>query len=237
MPRILALDLSLTHTGYAFLDRTFEAYTDMGPLRLRDAAHGSIKTPSRRTGEKDWLWNRRRYLSFVTSLQHIIGETRPRVILVEVSKKVFARKGDEATSGRYGAGVQYRAGQGLGRAMGWLDGALAYYPEDAFKVISYDLDVAKRAITGNATADKDKVREFLEGVYGWKLKDWDQNEVDALSLGIAYLQIGHSKERDSSRASVEDLIASGVSITDALRRPSRRRSAPPRRRATTGQTR
>lgn len=235
--RILALDLSLTHTGYVFLDRTFDEYTQSRDPRVRAVAHGSIKTGARHKGESDWDWNHRRALSFINNLQRVVGASSPDVIVIEVSKKVFARKGEEATSGRYGAGAQYRAGQGLGRAMGWVDAAFVGWGR-GITLVSYDIETAKRAITGNKTADKAKVRQFLEGVYGWDLKGWDPNEIDALSLGIGYLQNQFTERRDATRgltgSTSSSRTASAPSIGTASGKSAPKRSAPSKPRASSG---
>lgn len=198
MSPTLGLDLSLTGTGWVLLHGTFDDYLE----RRSNAAlfqKGVIKPRARRKDEGDWEWNRERSLSFQAQIQRVIGMYKPQVIVVEVSQKVFARKGDEATSGRFGAGAQYRAGQGLGRAMGWLDGALNDYDAGAFKVVSSSIEVAKKAITGNGQASKDNVADHLRQVYGWDLKGWDPNEIDALALALAHLQIGAQEARDATR--------------------------------------
>ncbi len=222
MDRVLALDLSLNHTGYAILTDPYEAYLDR---TAGTVAHGSIKTPGRRHGETDWAWNRRRSLSFQENVLHLIGAVDPTVIVVEVSKKVFARQGAEATGGRYGAGAQYRAGQGLGRAMGWLDGALNDFDAGDFEVASSDIEVAKRAITGRSNASKEAVHDFLERIYGWDLTGWDPNEVDALSLGLAHLQIRWEEARDARRGTASPSTSSPV-LSDSARPPTRRTRTP-----------
>lgn len=216
--RVLALDLSLAATGWALLDAKDD---HVGPRRP-DLPHGTIKTPGRRKDEDEWSWYARRSYVFTGELSYLLVHHRPDVLVIEVSKRVFSRKGEEATSGRYGAGVQYRAAQGLGRVMGWVDTVLASQVEPPV-VVSSDIAVAKRAITGYGQATKDAVRSFLEGIYGWKLTGWTDDEVDALSIAVAHLQNLQNDARDRARALAEVVVGpQGESLV------ARTRSRPPR---------
>jgi Holliday junction resolvasome RuvABC endonuclease subunit len=218
--RVLALDLSSTATGWALLAPDYHSPLDHLP---REVPHGTIKTPgSRRKGEDEWSWYARRSTQFRGELQAIVLQHKPDVVVIEVSKKVFSRKDEEATSGRYGAGAQYRAGQMLGRAMGWVDAAIGMQCQ----IVSSSVEVAKKAITGNGQATKDVVREFLERIYGWKLTGWTKDEVDALSIAVAHLQNQQNDARDRARALVADIKRDAV--IPMRPRASARRRAPRR---------
>jgi Holliday junction resolvasome RuvABC endonuclease subunit len=199
--RILALDLSLSATGFVCLAR--EPGPDaLGPMTSTDAGgYGVIKTPARKQGESDWEWNRRRFDTFQLQVSQLVLTFKPDVLVVETSKKVFGNSNNDP---RYSAGSQYRAGQGLGRAMGWLDATLTMYSTHGFTMVSSDVETAKRAITGKRTASKEAVKDFLERIYGWDLKTWDPNAVDALSLALAHLQITWQEQRDAQRRPLQD---------------------------------
>jgi len=176
--RILALDLSLSATGFVVYDVQSESALD----------RGEIKTPSRKAGQSDMLWNASRYRCFGGALLGLLNRWKPGIIVTEVSLKVF---GNRLRGGRYGAGAQYRAGQGLGRAMGWIDGVMseasAYgcCPQD---VVYMDVGEVKLSVAGNRTADKDAVRGSLEEQLACSLEGWKPGAVDALAVLVAYIK-------------------------------------------------
>lgn len=181
--RLVALDLSLTATGVAFLHNGWTTDQD-----INGCARATIKTPARKKGEDDFRWSLRRYQTFSQALLAMIGGYRPDVLVVEVSSVVF---GSRLARGRYGPGAQYRAGQGLGHALGWLDGVIAASAAYGFNpeaVVFMSTSDAKASMTGNRTADKDTVRAKIEEKYVWNLKTWDEAQVDALAVALAYLK-------------------------------------------------
>jgi Holliday junction resolvasome RuvABC endonuclease subunit len=182
MSSIIALDLSLNATGYVVME------DDDDLIGLDQGEHGEIKTPSRKKGQSDMLWNAARYRKFSESLLSLLVKYRPETVVMEVSTQVFSSK---LRTGRYGAGAQYRAGQGLGRAMGWVDGVIAQasaYGCAPLDVIPMSANKAKLGTTGNRAAKKDTVRSFLEGSYAWILDGWEPGAVDALAVLMTHLR-------------------------------------------------
>lgn len=188
---ILSVDLSMSASGWVMLPGHQIQGADIDSL-----PRGTIRTPSRSTvkGEKetDYQWSRRRHRVFSEGMATLLNTYRPTILALETSPVVFARK---EARGRYGPGAQYRAGIGLGRALGWIDSILelssayGYSPQD---VVTVTMHEAKLRIAGNRTAGKDTVRAKIRESFSCTLSNetWDEAEVDALAVGLAY-QINH----------------------------------------------
>jgi hypothetical protein len=183
--RLLALDLSLTATGLLVVDSAALATDD--EQRARAAlARMTIKTPQRLKHESLFEWNQRRFRYFLGVLEGVL-KYEADIMVTEVSSGVFNYRKTEANEARYGPGVQFRAGTGLGHALGWLDAAIyaGLIPPRAFPM---EVSEVKRRITGNSGATKAAVADSLKTIYGWDLTGWDEAQIDALAVAQAYIQ-------------------------------------------------
>jgi len=160
----------------------------MDPGReVTDVFRTVIKTPSRRREETDADWNTRRFDVFAKGLMAILSEHQPELLLTEVTTHAFAMSGGRRST----KGIEYRAGYGLGRSRGWLDGVLLLASQLCIapqEVVEISSARAKLRTTGNAGATKTSVRGWLEDTWRTSLKDWQEAEVDALAVATAYLR-------------------------------------------------
>lgn len=184
--RILALDLSLTATGLVVVD--LDARLDHPVTAIRERT--VIKTPSRRNGESDSLWNRRRYEILHNSLGAAVVSHRPEVVVTEVTEHFYhvtgGGKGKKSTKGS-----EYRAGYGLGRAIGWLDASMAqgYGEARMFYMAGYQQISAsnvKLRVAGAQAASKAAVKDGLKTYFGLATDGWSEAEVDALAVAVAW---------------------------------------------------
>lgn len=208
MPRLTALDLSLTATGLFHGDPE----DPVAPhLRLE------IPTPSRRDGESDLDWNARRLDRFSAALLEHLRACRPALLVLEVTShahKSFTRGGARVETTR---GQEFRAGLGLGRALGWVDGLKVRADAEGCapaRIETIEARDAKLRITGTQTASKTAVRNRLAETFGWWTEGWKESEVDALAAGLAYLRQADMIRREAA-------LLEQAGILDA--RPSRPR--------------
>lgn len=180
--RLTALDLSLTATGLFSGDPT----DPTAPFE-RD----EIPTPDRKPGEADVAWNARRFDRFSARLLAHLERVKPGLLVLEVTGHAhqWATRGDRRTA--TSRGMEYRAGLGLGRALGWIDGAMvlaAAYGHVPALVETIESKDVKLRVAGSTGASKSAVQAALRELFGWDTRDWRESEVDALAVGLAHLR-------------------------------------------------
>jgi len=182
MTSLTALDLSLTATGLFHGD----------PLDPSIPWHAEeIATPDRKTGEGDVSWNARRFDAFSGKLLAHLEQFSPRLVVLEVTghaHQFYTRDGERQSTSR---GQEFRAGLGLGRALGWIDGTLvlaAAYGYGPARTDTIEARDAKLRVTGNQGASKATVRAKLKELFGWDTADWKESEVDALAAGLGWVR-------------------------------------------------
>lgn len=177
---VTALDLSLGATGLFHGDPT----DPKSSFKILE-----IATPSRRKDESDIAWNARRYDLFSGTLLTHLQEQRPNLLVIEITTHAHqwvTRDGQRTPTSR---GHEFRAGLGLGRAMGWVDGVLvlaqAYgcLPES---VETIEAKTAKLRVAGGESANKAAVAESLRIIFGWDTTGWRESQIDALAVGVAW---------------------------------------------------
>jgi len=177
---ITALDLSLTATGLFHGDPT----DPKAPCSRLE-----ISTPSRRTGESDISWNARRYNLFSGTLITHLQEQRPDLLVIEITThahQMVTRNGKREPTTR---GHEFRAGLGLGRAMGWIDGVLVLaqaYGCLPATVETLEAKTVKLRVAGSESASKVAVADYLRQIFGWDTTGWKESQIDALALGVAW---------------------------------------------------
>lgn len=226
MARLIALDLSLTATGVFVGDPE----DPRAPCEL-----GEIKTPSRRNNESDVAWNGRRFKVFSLDLMDLIERHQPPLMVVEITTHAHQRMTRGQVNLATSRGTEFRAGLGLGRAIGWLDAVLflgdaAYFTMPRTETI--EAKDAKLRVAGNQGASKDAVRSYLQTVFGWDLKTWKESQIDALAVGLAYLRTEAMKAQEAKILAVAEAQYPGegrcgsalcaASTTKALSARSRR---------------
>lgn len=229
--RVLALDLSLTATGVWWGD----------PYRpqpgLGYGGRDEIRTPDRRAGESDIAWNVRRCRLFQAALMEILARVRPEVVVVEITThahQVTTRgRGTEAERReRTTRGMEFRAGLGLGRAIGWIEGLLVLLEEsiDGPFPIPFETIEAKDAklrVAGSQAATKAAVAAKLREVWGWTTEGWRESEIDALSCAVAWRR---EAEMAAKERMFREIAASHDGPRPAARTPSRKRTTTSRAR-------
>jgi len=199
--RIMALDLSLTHTGVVALkyDLSCNRYNVM----LRD----TITPKARSKGESDATWNRRRAAYFYDTMTDYIELIKPHVVVAEATKHAYPKRRTKDGGVRSTTrGEEYIAGYGLGRAAGWLDMVMVLSVIRSYEQM--DAGLIKLRIAGNRTASKDAVRDFLKLTFGYDTDGWSEHEVDALACGIAWVRQRAGDERIA--AARDTLVDEGV---------------------------
>ena len=196
--RILALDLSLTHTGVVGL--MYDLIRDRYDVMLRK----TIKTPARAKGESDPSWNRRRLNILVEGVMSSVRLLEPHHLVVEVTKHAYPKRktkdGGVRTTTR---GEEYNAGYGLGRAIGWLDAICAVHK---LTYEEMDAGLIKLRIAGSRTASKEAAWDGLVTWAGYNLDGWTEHEKDALACGIAWVR---QREGDEKEAWARELATRG----------------------------
>lgn len=180
MTLLVALDLSLTATGLFSGDPT-----DPKIPFTRD----EIGTPDRRSGETDTAWNARRYARFTDELLALFRHVRPELLVIEVTSHAhqWVTRGNQRTATT--RGHEFRAGLGLGRSLGWIDGLLVL--ASAFgcaptRVETIEAKDVKLRIAGAMGAPKAAVKDQLRTLWGWDTSGWRESQVDALAVGLAW---------------------------------------------------
>lgn len=208
MTKVLALDLSLSATGLFYGDPT-----DPTAPSHRD----EITTPDRREGESDVAWNARRFDHFSGKLLGHLERLKPDLLVLEVTSHAhttFTVRGQTRETSR---GQEFRAGLGLGRALGWIDGVLvlaAAYGTCPPQVATIEANDAKLRVAGNKTASKTAVRNKLAEAFAWRTDGWRESQVDALAAGLGWLR--QAEQLDRERA-----IRQLASAQSARPRPAR----------------
>lgn len=208
--RVLALDLSLTATG-VWWGNPYNPGTSHG--------RGEIRTPDRKRGESDLDWNARRYAAFQARLCWTMREVGPELVVVEITTHAHqittrARGTAQERRERTTRGLEFRAGLGLGRAIGWLDGFLASATMETPRFVTIEARDAKLRVAGSQAASKGAVAAKLGELWGWTTDGWRESEIDALCCAVAYLR---TVEGDAKDAMFHALAAS----QDAGGRPAR----------------
>lgn len=178
--RVLALDLSLTATGAVVL----EVDTTLDTLGKIER-HTTIKTPQRRKDQTTPDWNAVRFSYFYESLRSLMDVYKPERIITEVTEHAYQVVGGKKSS----KGIEYRAGYGLGRAIGWLDGALTLYGYVRNRVLTYDEIAAsqvKLRVAGSKSASKEAVKDGLATYFRLDTTGYTEAEVDALAVAAAW---------------------------------------------------
>lgn len=207
MPRLTALDLSLTATGLF----TGDPLDPTAPYEVDE-----IATPDRKPGERDVTWNGRRFDLFSGRLLAHLERVRPELLVLEVT-------GHAHLTSR---GIEYRAGLGLGRSLGWIDGALvlaAAYGYAPGEVETIEAKDVKLRVAGARAASKPAVQAALAQMFGWDTRGWRESQVDALAVGLGWLRQGELQRHE------QRLLAAARSAE--VRAPARSgRDGTPRRR-------
>lgn len=181
-PLLTALDLSLTATGLFHGDPTDPTYPCL---------RAEIATPQRRTNESDSAWNGRRFDVFSGFLMTHCQEVRPRTLVMEVTGHAHQWQTRGETRTQTSRGQEFRAGLGLGRALGWIDGWLVLaraYGLAPAEVATIEAREIKMRVAGAEGASKAAVRARLAEIFGWDTRGWRESEVDALACGLGWLR-------------------------------------------------
>jgi Holliday junction resolvasome RuvABC endonuclease subunit len=209
--RVLALDLSMTSTGVALVDTDQPAATWQ---------HSTIKTGGRKKGERDVVYDLRRYDTFRATLVGVLQSFKPELVAVEVTSHSHGFAGGRRTT----KGGEYRAGLFLGIAKGWLHGALAIakaYGLDIPDVELLESSEVKRRITGNGAASKEAVRDFLEEQLQCHLTTWTPDEVDALAVAQTAIRMSDlSRARTSAPPCTTEASPGSRPRSDSTSHPS-----------------
>lgn len=200
---VLALDLSLTATGMFCGDPMTP-----GTPHVRD----EVRTPDRRAGESDPAWNRRRYQAFCLRVGRHIRELAPEVVVVEVTSHAHqvttrGRGTDHARRVSTTRGLEFRAGLGLGRALGWLDAVcteMAERGEHAPPIAAIEAGDAKLRVAGSQAASKGAVAAKLAEVWGWTTNGWRESEIDALACAVAWVRTADMAEKERTYRAIAD---------------------------------
>lgn len=186
MTRLMALDLSLTATGVF-----------VGDPEDPKASYtlSQITTPARRLRESDSSWNSRRFKLFMDALLDLVRDHHPDLLVTEITSHAHTittrGAGANATKQATTRGMEFRAGLGLGRAIGWLDAVLylaSVYGFPPMQVETIEAKDAKLRVAGARAASKDAVRHHLKMVYGWPTDAWKESQVDALAAGLGWVR-------------------------------------------------
>lgn len=191
MPRLTALDLSLSATGLFSGDPQ-----DPSAPFLR----AEIPTPSRRDGESDVAWNGRRFDAFSGRLLGHLQDARPELLVLEVTSHAHRSMTRDAVRVATSRGQEFRAGLGLGRALGWIDGVMvlaAAYGYGPARVETIEASDAKLRVAGAQGASKAAVRAKLMELFGWRTEGWRESEVDALAVGLGWARREEMLARES----------------------------------------
>lgn len=150
-----------------------------------------IAPPDRRKGEADFDWNERRYDYFREHLLAHLMQARPHLLVIEITSHAHTSYTRDGVFRKTSGGQEFRAGLGLGHALGWIDaiklGARAYGCA-ALQVAAIEANDAKLRVTGNRTASKAIVQAKLLELFGWRTDGWRESQVDALAAGLGYLR-------------------------------------------------
>lgn len=177
---VTALDLSLTATGLFHGDPT-------DPKAVFTLAE--IATPDRRKDESDISWNARRYNLFSGTLLTHLQEQRPNLLVIEITThahQMVTKNGKRTPTSR---GHEFRAGLGLGRAIGWIDAVLVLaqaYGCLPATVETIEAKTVKLRVAGAQAASKDAVKAALKTYFGWDTTGWRESQIDALAVGVAW---------------------------------------------------
>lgn len=208
MGTLTALDLSLTATGLFHGDPE----DPHGRFMLAE-----IAPPDRRKDEGDIAWNARRFDFFSGQVLAHLDQYRPELLVLEVTSHAhtsYSRDGQTRDTSR---GQEFKAGLGLGRSLGWIDGVMVLasaYGYAPARVETIEANDVKLRIAGNRTASKLAVKNKLLELFGWRTDDWKESQTDALAAGLAYL-------RQAEMLAAERKIRS-IAAERAVRRPRRR---------------
>lgn len=196
--RILALDLSLTATGAVVVERM-----DEEEALCRVICRSTIKPPGRAAGESNTTWNPSRFAHFRRSLRAIARQHRPDIVVAEVTEHAYQVAGGKRSS----KGIEYRAGYGLGRAIGWLDAVVHLLDVPPYEEIS--ASEVKLRVAGAVAADKGAVKDGLKTYFHIDVDDWPDSESDALAVAVAWLRNLKQAERmrEATGTTVTPLIA------------------------------
>jgi hypothetical protein len=189
--RLLALDLSLTATGVFAGDPE----DPKAPFEITQ-----ITTPTRRTNESDVAWNGRRFKVFSDALLDLWRRHTPPLMVVEITSHAHTITKHGDTRVKTSRGIEFRAGLGLGRAIGWLDSVLylsEVYGFPSIQVETIEAKDAKLRVAGSQGASKAAVAAYLTQIFGWNLDSWKESQVDALSVGLAYLRTEAMKAQEA----------------------------------------
>lgn len=185
--RILALDLSLTHTGVVAI--LYDAKSD----RYLVQGHETIVTPSHSKGSSTPDWNLLRYRLFSDTLVRRIDQFKPHVVVVEITKHAYPKRAMKRGGVRETTrGEEYKAGYGLGRAVGWLDAVMEM---SGIVYEEMDAGLIKLRIAGSRTASKEAAKDGLKTYFGYDTEGWSEHEVDALACGIAWVRQREGDEK------------------------------------------
>ena len=190
MGALTALDLSLTATGLFHGD----PQDPSAPFVL-----GEIATSDRRSGESDVGWNARRFDYFSGQLLAHLKLHRPDLLVLEVTSHAhttFTSRGQTRATSR---GQEFRAGLGLGRALGWVDGVLVLasaYGTSPTRVAVIEANDAKLRVTGNKVASKAVSRAKLKELWGWDASLWRESQVDALQAALGWVRQDQMEARE-----------------------------------------
>ena len=169
---VLALDLSLSNTGWAVLSA--------GPTLVQT---GTFTLGTRRKDERRAEWNLRRYAALRANVQILLGRFVPQVIAWEYQDKPFHAHWNSQTAT---AGSEFNAMSGLALAEGMLVGVLS--EQIGLESRAVPRSEAKRIVTGNPNASKTQVRSVMAARYGWLLAGLTDDETDAAAIGLAVLE-------------------------------------------------
>jgi hypothetical protein len=209
--RLVALDLSLAATGLFSGDPE-----DPVAVSIR----AEIGTPSRRTAESDVCWNARRFSAFSGAVLTHLRAHPTELLVLEVTSHAHQWRTRGQVRTPTSRGEEFRAGLGLGRALGWIDGVLVLasaYGCAPTEVATIEAKTVKLRVAGAEGASKAAVKDHLARVFGWDTTGWQESEVDALAVGVAYL-------REREYAQFEASLRQQATATRRL--PPRRRALP-----------
>lgn len=204
------MDLSLTATG-AWWGNPY----DPAAPHCRD----EIATPARKKGESDIDWNARRFHLFRAHLLEILALANPQLAVVEVTTHAHVALTRARGTGYdrrtlSSRGIEFRAGLGLGRATGWLDGVLAGATMRFPRFETIEAKDVKLRVAGSQAASKGAVAAKLAEVWGWTTSGWRESEIDALACAVAWVRTVEMDER-------ERMYRALAAEQDAARKPRR----------------
>jgi Holliday junction resolvasome RuvABC endonuclease subunit len=206
--RVLAVDLSLTATGLWCGD----PYAPGSVAQRRE-----IAPSARRKGESDLAWNVRRCRTLQMGLATAIEDWQPQVVVVEITThahQITTRGRGTALERRERTtrGLEFRAGLGLGRALGWIDAFLMFARMTCPPFVTIEARDAKLRVAGSQAASKGAVAAKLREIWGWDTTGWKESEIDALACAVGYVR---TLEYDA-----KERLLRGLADADTAARPS-----------------